>query len=167
MDLAVAQFRVLVKEAMSNICFLAIGDDSTAVGREAREQVRRCGLESIFRFLGARQDVETILPACDVGCSTSITEGFSNAIAEFMACGVPCVVTDVGDSAVIVGDTGLVTPKADPRAVADAILKFLRLSPDERAVLGQRSRNRIVDHWPLSRMVSETNALLARVRGLE
>jgi len=153
----------LVKDAMSNVCFLTIGDDTTVAGQEAHERVRRLGLKSCFRFLGARNDVETILPACDVGCSTSMTEGFSNAIGEFMACGVPCVVTDAGDSSLIVGDVGLVTPKGNPRAVADGILRLLRLSAEERAVLGQRSRSRVVVNWSISRMVEETIAILAQV----
>jgi len=157
----------LVNAAVRNAYFLAIGVDTTVAGQEAREQVRRAGMESCFRFLGGRSDVERILPACDLGCSTSVTEGFPNAVCEFMACGVPCVVTDVGDSSLIVGDTGLVTPISDPRAVSDAILRFSRLPAEERAVLGNKSRSRIVENWSVSRMVSETHAILASVRGLE
>ena len=85
------------------------------------------------------------------------------AVGEFMACGVPCVVTDVGDSSFIVQDTGLCVPKSNPQGLADSILTILRSSPEERAVLGQRARDRIVENFGVARMVFETEEILAGV----
>jgi glycosyltransferase involved in cell wall biosynthesis len=153
----------LVRAETDDVHFLAIGDDTTALGPQAHERVRSAGLEHCFTFLGPRRDVEAVLPACDIGCSSSISEGFPNAICELMACGVPCIVTDVGDSSAIVGGTGVTVPPSDPRALADGILRLVRLPREERAALGARARSRILDNFSLTRMVSATADVLAHV----
>ena len=152
-----AQF---VHAAIPTVHFVTIGDDSTSYGRSARQRVNQAGMEPWFQFLGLRSDVERLLPACDIGCSSSITEGFPNALCEFMACGVPCVVTDVGDSSAILGDTGRLVHKSNPRALADGILDLLTMSTKDRMAMGQRARRRISDQFSASRMVSETNWIL-------
>jgi glycosyltransferase involved in cell wall biosynthesis len=79
--------------------------------------------------------------------SSSRTEGFSNVIAEAMAVGVPCVVTDVGDSAVIVGDTGRVVSKDSPDDLAKAMVEILTLPQRQRAALGVAARDRIARNY--------------------
>ncbi len=153
----------LVRAETDRVHFLAVGNDQTDLGLRAHEHVRSAGLEPCFTFLGLRRDVEAVLPACDIGCSSSVTEGFSNAICELMACGVPCVVTDVGDSSFIVGDTGRSVARSNARALADGLLSLLRLSPDERAGIGRRARNRIVERFSVERMVAETEEVFACV----
>lgn len=150
----------LVHAAMPNVQFITIGDDATSQGQQVRDHITRAQMGRWFRLLGQRNDVEQLLPACDVGVSSSNTEGFSNAVCEFMACGVPCVVTNVGDSAAIVADTGKCVPKSDPRALADGVLELLRLVPEERRALGERARQRIVDRFSVARMVSNTRDIL-------
>jgi glycosyltransferase involved in cell wall biosynthesis len=110
--------------------------------------------------LGIRKDVESILPALDIGCLSSITEGFPNSICEFMASGVPCVVTDVGDAALIVGDAGIVVAKSDPVVLGKGLISLLKLTLSERVVLGQRARARIIEEYNLSRMVGTIEKLL-------
>jgi glycosyltransferase involved in cell wall biosynthesis len=88
-----------------------------------QEQAARLGLAGNVLFLGERSDVAELLGASDVGVLASLEEGFSNAILESMAAGLPMVVTDVGGNAeaVLNGHTGLVVPPSDPAALADAI----------------------------------------------
>jgi glycosyltransferase involved in cell wall biosynthesis len=89
----------------------------------------------------------------DLLVSSSLGEGFSNVIAEAMSCGVPCVVTDVGDSAVIVGSFGEVVPPRQPDAMARAIERLVsRLG----APLSLACRARIVSDFGLDRMVQRT-----------
>ena len=86
-------------------------------------------------------------------------EGFPNVIGEAMACGVPCVVTDVGDSARIVGDTGRVVPAREPKALARACLELLELGRDGRRQLGLAARWRIETFYSLQAVAGQYGRL--------
>jgi glycosyltransferase involved in cell wall biosynthesis len=112
--------------------------------------------------LGGRDDVERLLPAADLIVSSSaFGEGFSNALAEGMACGLPAVSTDVGDAALIVGDTGAVVPPRDPRALASAIRALAGEDPAVRAERARRARARIVEEFSLERSVARWSEIYA------
>ena len=83
-------------------------------------------------------------------------EGCSNAIMEYMACGLPVVCSDGGGNREVVDDgrTGFVIPPADPRALAERIA-YLRDNEDERRALGDAGRERISSHFSVSRMVRD------------
>lgn len=85
--------------------------------------------------------------------SSAFGEAFPNVVAEAMSCEVPCVVTDVGDSAYIVGDTGKVIPPKDPEALATACIEMLTISAQDRQTLGKKARQRIVKEFSLKKMV--------------
>lgn len=104
----------------------------------------RALLRERLTFLGPRRDVDKLLPAFDVLCSASLTEGASNSIMEAMLSEVPCVVTDVGDSASLVGETGWVVPAASPHELAQALKRCGELPPAELAARGTRGRKRII-----------------------
>jgi glycosyltransferase involved in cell wall biosynthesis len=129
-------------------------------------QIRMGGLgpEQVIR-LGDRRDTHRIIAALDVlVLGSAFGEGFPNALGEAMACGVPCVATDVGDNAAIIGGCGGVVPPRDPEALAEAMSQLLALSSDERRALGLRARERIQKDYALSAMVrrySEVYAFLA------
>ena len=107
-------------------------------------------LEGRVLMLGEREDVPRITAALDIACSASAWgEGFSNAVGEAMACAVPCVVTDVGDSAYLVSDTGLSIPPRSPEAFADALNKLVESGADCRRQLGQAARRRIEAEFSL------------------
>jgi glycosyltransferase involved in cell wall biosynthesis len=96
----------------------------------------------------------------DLLCSTSLGEGFSNTIAEAMACGVPVVATDVGDARQIVGDTGVIVPPQRPDLLCAACLETL-----DRDLAAQRNaaRERIVTNFSIAAMVDATRSSLATV----
>ncbi len=103
--------------------------------------------------------VRRLLASLDVATSSSISEAFPLVVGEAMACGVPCVVTDVGDSALIVGPFGKVVPPRDPAALAQACLSLFALSPEERHRLGQAARGRIAQLFDLDVIVSRYERL--------
>src|SRR5262249_13769106 len=84
-----------------------------------------------------RRDVARIQAGLDLATSSSVSEAFPLCLGEAMACGVPCVATDVGDSAAILGGTGQVVPPHAPAALAGAWEELLDLEPDDRTRLGR------------------------------
>ena len=85
--------------------------------------------------------------------SASYGEGFPNVIGEAMSSGVPCVVTDVGGSASIVEDTGVVVPPNKPLLLARGWKTILELSRDERFQLGKNARNRVIGNYSIDAIV--------------
>jgi glycosyltransferase involved in cell wall biosynthesis len=106
------------------------------------------------RLLGERADIERIMAAMDVHVSSSIGESFPNVVGESMACGVPNVVTDVGDSAVIVGETGEVVAPGDSITLGNAICLLLHKRLDNMAEMENITRNRVVERFSLPRVVA-------------
>jgi glycosyltransferase involved in cell wall biosynthesis len=117
-------------------------------------------LRSYFHLLGRRLDVEQIDTALDIGClSSSHGEGFPMAVGEMMACGVPCAVTDVGDCALLVGDTGRIVPPRDPQALANAWRELIEMGADQCASLGQAARQRVETHFSIPKITAQYEAL--------
>ena len=107
-------------------------------------------------LLGPRDDVPDIMNALDLHVlSSSYGEAFPNVVAEAMACGTPCVVTDVGDAAAIAGDTGWVAPPGNSRALAQSIDQALLavLSPLQGKISSE-SRQRIAGRFGIEQMVA-------------
>ena len=102
--------------------FVLAGAGVSSKQPELAEAIQQNKLGDRVILLGERSDIPRLNNAFDIGCSASAWgEGFSNSIGEAMACGVPCAVTDVGDSAYIVADSGFVAPPRAPEALASAI----------------------------------------------
>jgi glycosyltransferase involved in cell wall biosynthesis len=113
-----------------------------------------------LHLLGLRSDTPRLMAALDAAAlSSAYGEAFPLVVGEAMACGVPCAVTDVGDSGLIVSDTGKVVPPRDSAALAKAWVDLLALPESERLSLGVRARQRIVDHYSVDKMVSAYSQL--------
>ncbi len=114
-------------------------------------------------LFGLREDMPRLMASLDVVASASWTEAFPNVLGEAMACGVPCVVTDAGDSAYVVGDTGTVVPPGDMAGLADGIFRTLTLPATERRTLGERARARVAEQTSRSvRSRASTSACSVR-----
>jgi glycosyltransferase involved in cell wall biosynthesis len=111
------------------------------------------GLAARLHFLGEREDVAELVAGFDLATlSSAFGEGFPNVVAEAMACGIPVVATDVGDTGRIVGDAGLLVPPRDAAALADAWRTLLTM-PARRTAMGIEGRARIARDFGLDRMV--------------
>lgn len=151
-----------------DVHFVAVGQNRNPLGTRMQALADEMGLSGRWHFVGPRPDVEDVVPAFDLLCSASWTEGFPNSIAEAMASGVPCVVTDVGDSAALVGDTGVVVPPRDHEALADGIINLLSEEQVVFDALRDAARRRVMEKFSLERMVASYErlyeALLQRER---
>lgn len=143
--------------------FLMAGQGMDSTNRSLCERIEQLNLQDQVLLLGQRtDDVPQLMSALDVMVSSSLAEGFPNVIGEAMACAVPCAVTDVGDSALIVGPCGEVVPPGAPEALADAVSKILSLAGTERLELGARARERIVSEFGLAKSVARYEDELLR-----
>lgn len=140
--------------------FVLAGTGVSLKQPELAAAVRQNGLQDRVMLLGERSDIPRLNNAFDIACSASAWgEGFSNSIGEAMACGVPCAVTDVGDSAYLVGDSGLVAPQREPNALANAIARLIDLGWTGRQQLGVKARKRIETEFSLSAIVQRYEGL--------
>ena len=139
-----------VRKQVKNVHFVLCGDGVTWENDKLRSWVRVNELEDSVSLLGRREDVPAVMAALDLHVLSSATgEAFPNVVGEAMSCGVPCVVTRVGDSAEIVGDTGIAVRPEDAGRLAEACEQILRLSDQERQQLGAAARERVQAKYSL------------------
>ncbi len=139
--------------------FVAVGKDVHWNNHALRRQVHELGLVERIHLLGERLDMPRLTAAFDIAVSSSQAEGFPNVIGEAMACGVPCVVTDVGDSGWIVGSTGRVIAAQNAEALAAGCRELIEIGPDRRAELGEATRRRIIERYSIASVAQQYESL--------
>lgn len=141
-------------EGRPNLRFMMVGRGFDWANDELTAWIRQTGYADRFILLGERNDVPQCLGAMDIFCLSSRTEGFPNALAEAMAMCLPAVTTDVGDSSMLIGNTGLVVKKEDSQALAAALHSLLSMSADDRKVLGHAACERMRAEFSVHKMRS-------------
>jgi len=143
---------------------LIVGRDE-GIASSLQAQSAELGIAHNVTFLDTRNDVPEILSACDIGILCSHQEGFSNAVLEGMASGLPMIVTDVGGNAeaVIDGECGIVVPPRNPARLAEAIVRLAN-DPALQTRLGDAGRRRTADHFALGRSIEAYDALYRALR---
>jgi glycosyltransferase involved in cell wall biosynthesis len=139
----------LLHKKHPEVHFLLVGSDVTPQNEFLMSLINEGGLVDNIHLLGERHDIPQLTAALDCAALSSFAEGFPNVVGEAMSCGVPCVVTDVGDTAWLVDDTGIVVPPREPEALARAMEGLVEMETEERKSLGKRARQRIVEHFSL------------------
>lgn len=150
----------LLHRQIPNVHFLLCGLRVTWQNSKLVKWIDEEGIRDSCHLLGIRQDMARLFAAMDIAATASVSgEAFPVVIGEAMACETPCVVTDVGDSALIVGDTGEVVAPGNPSALAQAWLKLIDAGPDERQRLGAAARRRVAQNFALPQIVKRYQAV--------
>lgn len=149
------------------IHFLLCGENVSWDTPELAEPLKRWRLSHRVHLLGQRKDVARLTASIDIATLSSCCEAFPNTIGEAMCCGIPCVVTDVGDSRSIVGDTGIVVPSRDPEALARGWRAMIDMGSDNRAAMGRKARKRIEEKFSIRLIVRQYERIYTDLAGLE
>ena len=149
---------------MSDIHFLLCGLDITWQNSQLAGWIETAGIRDCCHLLGVRQDMTRLFAGMDIATTASLGgEAFPLVIGEAMACGAPCVVTDVGDCALIVGETGTVVAPGDPEALAEAWRSLIEAGPRVRHRLGIAARRRVQQHFALPVIVERYQTIYSRL----
>ena len=150
----------LLKKRYSKLHFVWVGEGESVYKNSMKQLSNQLGLDDVMIWAGQHTDMLAVYNAFDINSSPSYSEGFPNVVIEAMACGVPCVVTDVGDSPLIVSDTGIVVPERDSHALASALDKMLLLDKSTLEQLSNAARQRIVKHFSMQFLLNRTEKIL-------
>ncbi len=143
-----------VLQKNKNAKLLLVGDG--IVGNpQVENQLDALQLRNSVVMAGLRRDVVDIYSASDVSVLPSLSEGFPNVVGEAMLCECPCVVSDVGDSAMIVGNDAYVADVVDEIAFAEKILAISNMNDDEKTSLKDFCRNRILENFNINKIYQQ------------
>lgn len=146
----------MIKDRSSFFKVALIGRDLNSCNSSLNDYIKKLGLEAHLLLLDQRTDMSTVMNGLDIHVLSSSSEGFPNVLAEAMACGTPCVTTNVGDAALIIGDTGWVVPPKNPQALAKAMIEAIdekQNNPQAWQARKQACREQIVNNFSIEKMV--------------
>jgi glycosyltransferase involved in cell wall biosynthesis len=154
---------LLIKE-YPDVNFLLVGKGVELENQILNEFIQKLGIVKQTHLLGERTDISRLTAALDIASSASAYgEGFPLIVGEAMSCGVPCVVTDVGDSGWIVDKTGRVVPPRNAQALANAWKELISLGSEGREALGKAAHARVSEHFSLDSIVAQYEKLYESV----
>ena len=143
----------LRKTGVTFVCVL-VGRGLVPENSAIVNQIKSYQLEGDVLLIGQRDDIPAVMNAIDVHVLSSSSEAFPNVLVEAMACGTPCVTTDVGDAALIVGENGWVVPPRNPDALAEAIQQaWWEWTNSNWATRQEAVRRYVVERFDIERMV--------------
>ena len=148
-----------------DVRFVLVGCNVDRKNAALTDLMRTLDLDSRMHLLGERNDMPRLTAALDIATSSSsYGEALALALAEAMSCEVPCVVTDVGDSALLVGETGVIVPPSNPEALADGLARLLSAGPEKRRELGRAARARAEEGYSIPNIVRGYEAMYSSLK---
>jgi glycosyltransferase involved in cell wall biosynthesis len=153
----------LLASRQPKVHFLLCGDGITPDNQQLAGWIAAGGITDRCHLLGRRMDVHRVNAALDIATSSSYAEAFPNVLGEAMACGVPCVATEVGDSASIVADSGRLVSPRDPRALMVAWEEMIQIGPEGRVRLGRLARQWVKENFDLPAVAARYSRLYESV----
>lgn len=146
----------ILQNDSSNFILICCGDNINNENGELIELLHKYNISDKVILLNRRIDMDIIMSATDIFVSSSIWgEGFPNVLGEAMACETPCVTTDVGDSAYIVGSTGKVVEPGKYQDLAVAIKELVDMPECKRQELGIKARQRIIEEFEINKVCNK------------
>jgi glycosyltransferase involved in cell wall biosynthesis len=152
-----------IAEQVPDVRFVLCGAEIDGRNAELTAMLSKHGVAKRCYLLGPRRDVARLFAAVDLVVSSSISEAFPLVLGEAMSCGTPCVATDVGDSAHIVGELGRIVPPSDPAALGDACVAMLSMPREARAAMGAAARQSISERFDLANVTRQYERLYEAV----
>jgi glycosyltransferase involved in cell wall biosynthesis len=150
----------LLTKQFPNVHFILAGREVDSKNDILLQLIKKLNLDKQVHLLGERRDTHHLAAALDiVSLASAYGEAFPLVVGEAMSCGVPCVVTDVGDSGWIVGNTGRIIPPRNPEALANAWQELIVMGPVLREDLGKAARARIIECFSLDSVVAKYEKL--------
>ena len=150
----------LLLKHRNDVRFVCVGEGKTGYREMLQRMTEELRIDDRIIWAGLRKDMHAVYNAFNCLTLTSRGEGFPNVIGEAMACGIPCVATDVGDAARIVGDTGIVVPLGDLGAVVQGWFRILGMTREETVIAGEKARDRIVTQFGAGVFIDRTEESL-------
>jgi glycosyltransferase involved in cell wall biosynthesis len=154
-----------VRSASPQVQLWIAGEANAGDERRIQELARSLGISDSVHWLGLRDDMPSLLDAADAFVLSSAWEGMPLVVGEAMAMEKPVIATDVGGVSELVDDAGILVPPKDSDALADAMLRVMRMPQDLRDSLGKTARERIRQHFDVNAKAEEWSALYSRLLG--
>ena len=159
--LTVLQAAALLRQDRQDVRFCCVGDGPAQYADRLCQASKRLGLDGVILWPGMRRDMPAVYSALDLLVLPSMGEGHPNVVTEAMACGVMCIVTDVGDAAYIVGECGIVVPPSSPALLRSGMEEGLRRVRLDRVNVARQCRSRIANHYSVGALVDRTVAAIS------
>ena len=151
----------LIRCQVENVRFVCVGKGEESYEKSMRSLATKMGLDDILIWAGEHSNMMGVYNALDIASSSSsYGEGFPNVVGEAMSCSVPCVVTDVGDSALLVGPTGYVVPPNDSKALSSVWSEMFLLDEMEFRAKAVASRERVISEFSINDLITSTEQFL-------
>lgn len=156
---------VLLKKKKIEFYSVLVGHDMDQTNIKLVSLIKKYQITDLVKLLGLRDDIPNIMNEIDVHVLSSSTEGFPNVVAEAMACGTPCIVTDVGESAFIVGNTGWVVPPKRPELLSNSINEaILHWKTNQWKLRISQAKSRIKENFNINNTVKSYRKIWNQIR---
>jgi len=152
----------LLRAEFPDVHFVLCGEGMVPENSKLAAEVAD-SLQGNCHLMGLQREMPAFYAGLDIAANSSLSEAFPLAVGEAMACGIPCVVTEVGDSPAMVGETGRIVPPRQPALMASAWRELIEAGAEARRISGDAARQRVVTHFSVMQFAQRYQSLYRNV----